>query len=201
MSKLCSPLLFVFCFTFSFTLYLPSYYSTLLRPPEFAMNMSVNSSTISNDLLDANCFIISFYINIVLCVLKVILIFPLSLIVLYLGHQRWRRQSSFNTERHSDVFSHHMAAMELIWVFGFFCYYCGRYTNYSMMATIGLHMSSISFYGEICFHVLTCLERYMAVIHPITYMHLRNARGVRIRNFSIGCVWLLRFGLTSVTTL
>lgn len=115
MSKLCSPLLFVFCFTFSFILYLPSYYSTLLRPPEFAMNMSVNSSTISNDLLDANCFIISFYIDIVLCVLKVILIFPLSLIVLYLGHQRWRRQSSFNTERHSDVFSHHMAAMELIY--------------------------------------------------------------------------------------
>ncbi|KAJ4945170.1 hypothetical protein JOQ06_013706, partial [Pogonophryne albipinna] len=41
-------------------------------------------------------------------------------------------------------------------------------------------------YGESLFHVLTCLERYLAVVRPIIYLRLRNVQGVRIRNISIG---------------
>lgn len=31
----------------------------------------------------------------------------------------------------------------------------------------------------------------MAVIHPVTYLRLKTETGVRVRNISIGCVWLL----------
>ena len=41
------------------------------------------------------------------------------------------------------------------------------------------------------FHTLTCLERYLAVVHPIIYLSLKNERGIRIRNITNGCVWPL----------
>lgn len=47
--------------------------------------------------------------------------------------------------------------------------------------------------GQSLFHVLTCVERYVAVVHPITYRSLRHSGGVRIRKISSGCVWLLCF--------
>lgn len=47
--------------------------------------------------------------------------------------------------------------------------------------------------GEILFHILTCVERCLAVVHPVPYLRLKNKRGVRIQAVSTGCVWLLRF--------
>lgn len=66
---------------------------------------------------------------------------------------------------------------------------------------VGLCGVSMFFYAEILFHLMTCVERYLAVIHPVIYLGLRKERGVRIRNASIGCVWLLCFGSTGVTIL
>lgn len=38
-------------------------------------------------------------------------------------------------------------------------------------------------------HILTYVKRYLAVGHPITW--LRNERGIRMRNISSDCAWLL----------
>ncbi|XP_078020846.1 uncharacterized protein LOC144459912 [Epinephelus lanceolatus] len=120
-----------------------------------------------------------------------ILLLPLSVLVLYLGHQRWRQQRSFSTTSHSDIFTYHMAAIELIYAFGGTVAFCGIYTEVSEVVIVGAYLSSMAFPGQTCFHLLTCVERYLAVVHPITYMGLRQSGGIKIRNISIGCVWLL----------
>ncbi|KAL4007925.1 hypothetical protein ACER0C_001777 [Sarotherodon galilaeus] len=161
-------------------------------------DMSLNST--SSYLLDYFCSynspkFIPFY------TVRIILLLTVSVLVFYVGHQRWRRQHTFKTASHSDIFTYHVAAMELIWVLGCFLIYYGTYTNHLVSETVGSHASRITYYGEIFFHLLTCVERYLAVVHPITYMSLRNARGVRIRNICIGCVWVLSLGMTCVKVL
>lgn len=39
--------------------------------------------------------------------------------------------------------------------------------------------------------MLACIELFIAVVHPVTYLRLKGPRGVRIRNIAIICVWLL----------
>lgn len=51
------------------------------------------------------------------------------------------------------------------------------------------------------FHVLTCVEHFLAVVHPITYLSLRKKRVIRIRNVIIGCIWLFSFGVTIIMVL
>ncbi len=122
-----------------------------------------------------------------------VLLLLLSIFILYLGLQQWRQHHSFTTTSHSDIFTYHMATMELIWGLGSGFFFCDTSSNLPEMMIVGYCLSSIILYGEIFFHLLTCVERYLAVVHPITYLGLKNARGVRIRNISIGCVWLLCF--------
>lgn len=44
---------------------------------------------------------------------------------------------------------------------------------------------------QILFHNLTCLERYLAVVHPVTALHLKNR--IEVRNTSVIGVWLLSY--------
>ena len=158
--------------------------------------MSVNSS--SSHLytcLDSRAGLI---ISVAYSVTKNILILPLSTFVLYLGHQRWRRQRSFATTSHSDIFTYNMAAVELICAFGGIAFFCGVYTGLSELVRVELYAYFMVFPGEMFFHILTCVERYLAVVHPVTYMGLRQSGGVKIRNISIVCVWLLSFGWSGV---
>ncbi|CAI5660944.1 unnamed protein product [Oreochromis niloticus] len=163
--------------------------------------MSVNSSSAYNNFLDDSCSTVDFYINIGFDLLKVILIVPLCTLVLCVAHQRWRQQRSFKTASHADIITYHMVVIEPIWILGGFCYLSGTYTNDSLMITVGLNVRYTTCYAGIFLHLLTCVERYLAVVHPITYLGLRNARGVKIRNISIGCTWLLSFGMILVRVL
>ncbi|GAA6225456.1 uncharacterized protein LOC122870237 [Lates japonicus] len=130
---------------------------------------------------------------------KLLLLFPLYIFILYLGHQRWRQHRSLNTTSHSDIFTYNMAAVDLSSLVAYvFFFYCID-TNLPMMIEGGFYVANMVFPGEMCFHVLTCVERYLAIVHPITYRGLRQSGGVRIRNISIGCVWLLCFGWMGIT--
>ncbi|XP_039678485.1 uncharacterized protein LOC120573101 [Perca fluviatilis] len=133
---------------------------------------------------------------------NILLLLPLCILVLYLGLQRWRRHRSTSaaaTTSHSDSFAYHMVAMQLIGVFGHTLCCCGIYGDHVNLFIVRFSLWNIPWYGEILFHILTCVERYLAVVHPVTYLSLRRERGIRIRNISIGCVWLLCFGATVVT--
>jgi len=100
---------------------------------------------------------------------------------------------------HSDFFTYQMMIVEIFGVFGSVTYTLGNYIKSEAVQMLGVLLSSITLPGQTLFHVLTCVERYVAVVHPVAYMRLREARGVRIRNGSTVCVWLLCFGWTGAT--
>lgn len=121
---------------------------------------------------------------------------PLFIFVLYVGYQRWRKQLSGSTAvmmSHSDVFTYNVIALELIAILGTFFYCVGALINDSQIKQVGQDIFAFSSPGQNLFHVLTCIERYLAVVHPITYLGLRQEGGVRVRNISTGCVWLFCF--------
>lgn len=124
------------------------------------------------------------------------LLLPLSIFIIYHGHQQRQQRgssSSATTINHFDCFMHHVVIIELIYVLGCTVCCCGIYRLNLSMIRVGDLTFSITWYGETCFHVLTCLERYLAVVHPVTYLSMRNERGVRIRNITTGCIWLFCF--------
>lgn len=149
--------------------------------------MSENSSALCSLPAYYQCCIIYTFQSSI----KAVLILFLSTFVLYLGLQRWRQQRSFKTWSHADIFTLHQAVMDLLWLVGFFCRVFQDYYHLSVVGSVGMWVALITFYGEIMFHTLTCLERYVAVVHPVMYRGLSNTWGVRIRNISVSCVWLL----------
>lgn len=151
-------------------------------------------NTSENSLLFQHCSNIFISISWI----RVFLLLPLSTFVLYLGLQKWRQHRSFNTASHFDIITYHLAAMELFWVIGYFLQIYFTYYNLTVFKNLTIFMTMTSFYGEVLFHTLTCADRYIAVVRPILYLRMRNASGVRIRTISIGCVWLLSLGITSL---
>ncbi len=171
--------------------------------------MSFNSSSSSNSSLypiTAACFNfrLSFVIFTAFSVSNILLLLPLCILVFYLGIQRWQKQRSTSTAAktsNSDIFTYHMVAMEMIGIAGCGFYCCGAGVNVPVLMRVGLYFFSVTSNGQMYFHVLTCAERHLAVVHPITYLSLKNRGGVRIRNVTIGCTWLLFFGSFGLTTL
>lgn len=126
------------------------------------------------------------------------LVIPLSVLVFNVALRRRRRQRSVS---HSDVYTYHMVIMELIGFLGSFFYSCGIYIHLPLMNLGGVYILFVVFLGRLLLNCLTCVDRYLAVVHPIIYLGLKKAAGVRIRNISIGGVWLLCFGWVGVTSM
>lgn len=162
--------------------------------------MAVNSSSSVADPM-YHCFNsqIGVLISNSLVTIKSLIILPLSIFILHLGHQQWRQQRSSVTMSHSDIFTYHEAVMELFSILGSIFYFCGFYMGVHWLVYFGIHWSAVSFPGEVFLNTLTCVERYLAVIHPIIYLRLRRSGGVRVRNISIGCAWLACCGWVGVT--
>ncbi|KAK2899530.1 hypothetical protein Q8A73_012659 [Channa argus] len=141
-------------------------------------------------------------ISVSFVVAHVLFLVPVSILILYLGHRRWRQQRSFATTSHSDIFTYHSAVMELIFAVGHILYFCGEYFGLLGLMKVGFWGTATFYPAHTYFHILTCVERYLAVVHPVLYLrHLRQSGGVRIRNISTGCVWLLYCGWIGVEAL
>ncbi|XP_037832298.1 uncharacterized protein LOC119617159 [Kryptolebias marmoratus] len=129
-------------------------------------------------------------------VIVVFFFLPLFIFILYYGLQKWLKNcsnSSASALNHSDCFTYHLAIMELVGVFGCIISFGGIYKKDINVVQVGVTLYSFTWYGQGLFHILTCVEHYLAVVHPITYLTLREKRKLRIRNIIIGCVWLLCF--------
>ncbi|XP_024657788.2 uncharacterized protein LOC112434389 [Maylandia zebra] len=124
--------------------------------------------------------------------MTILLFLPLYIFILYMGFQQWCQKSAHAgaTTTNSNFFTYNMMWVESFGAFGSVFYTLGGYTNKITMIYVGMYMFTILLPVETLFHVLTCLERYLAVVHPITYMHLRQSHGVRIRNICAVCAWL-----------
>lgn len=167
-------------------------------------NNSVPPPANPNALKSSNLLCFSFphhYILLGYFFTFVLTFLPLCTLVLYHGLHKWkqaRSASSAAAVSHSDYFTFHIVLIDLIGVLGctFLC--GGIFEENSLMSYGGAILWVYTWYGETSLHVLTCMERHMAVVHPIAYMKLRNNRGVRIRNIVAGCVWL--FGIVGMVS-
>lgn len=93
---------------------------------------------------------------------------------------------------HCDIITYHMALMQLTEAPGLVFYLMGYVAE--SLTVVGFSVSSLTILGEILFHVLTCVERYLAVIHPIAYLKYKHTSGVIMRNTCVGAVWLFSLG-------
>lgn len=123
----------------------------------------------------------------------VLFLLPVHIYVLYLGVKRWRRQSASKAASHSDFLAYHAVLVELIGIFGFVLVCCGIHAGLTNLTVTGIRLLAVQFVGQLLFQILTCTERYLAVVHPVAYMRQKNLRGIRIRNIIVGCSWLLCF--------
>ncbi|XP_058481440.1 uncharacterized protein LOC131456809 [Solea solea] len=149
--------------------------------------MSVNSSSDRMHCQDPD---LSSTLSLSYSIGNILLITPASIFVLHLGQRRWRQQRSCTTTSHSDVFTYHSVVLNLIYGLGALLFNCGAYINDQKIYLLGSYLAAPYFPGLTLFQVLTCVERYLAVVHPITYLGLRQSGGVRIRNVSIAFGWL-----------
>ncbi|CAN9509337.1 unnamed protein product [Ophioblennius macclurei] len=132
-------------------------------------------------------------------VIYVLILLPLcSVVLLLLCLKQWRISSSSTSSSspaamsHSDCFTCHLALMQLLgFVPGYALQVWAVYRQHSWLLTVGAYMVSFSWYGEVYIHVLSCLERYLAVVRPVAYLGLKSKRGARVRNAAIGGVWLI----------
>lgn len=126
-----------------------------------------------------------------------IILLPLYLLVIYLVLQQWRQHHSMS---HSDAFVFNMIIMELINLFGLVIFCLGKPTNTPEMFHVATYTFSFNFLGQMFFHLLICLERYLAVVQPVTYLILRKEKGIKIRNTILVSVWLICFALLATVT-
>lgn len=158
--------------------------------------MAANSSL---HTLSCNFPLINFLMPTILALLS--LMIPLLVYVLVVGFQRWRKQpfsSPFATSTHIDILTYNVAFMDLLGVSGNYFTYFGVYADQLEVLIVGYSMIVVSSIGHPLLQLLTCIERYLAVVHPICYLRLRGSAGVRIRNITIGCVWLSCIGVSSL---
>lgn len=163
-------------------------------------NCSLRDPNITSECLaccvNAKCFLekLSSLIFIPFSIVNIFLILPLCIFILNHGFKQWQenRPNSFaSAVKHSNYFTYHAAFLELIGVLGCFLCFCGVCGNYIQIISVGFYFYTFTCFGETFFHILTCVEHYLAVVHPITYIRLRNPRGIQIRNTIIVCTWLL----------
>lgn len=124
---------------------------------------------------------------------NICILLPVCTFVLHCGHQRRQLKLLFSSSAalsHSDCFTFHLVAMEMIGLFGCGACAAGIHELDSNLLMVGNFSFALAWFGETFFHVLTCLELYLAAVHPVSYRNRRNESGVRIRNASVGCVWL-----------
>lgn len=93
-----------------------------------------------------------------------------------------------------------MVVIELLSIIGSIALTFGVSTKLSWLAQMGVIILSLNYFGQVLFHILTCVERYLAVVHPIIYLRLKNEKGIKIRNTAIGCFWLLCLAWGSTIT-
>lgn len=154
-------------------------------------NKSFSASEDNNNLL---CYMTNpfNYVYIVYSIMTPILILPLLILVLYLGLQRWQQHSAEGTTN-ADIFTFHLSIIEVVGIFGSLVSCTGIFKWDLTLLMTGIWIFNLTWYGETYFHILTCMECYLAVVYPIRYQRLRREWGITVRNISIACTWLLSF--------
>lgn len=90
----------------------------------------------------------------------------------------------------SDILTYNMSTMVLTEVLGSVVYCVGGYAHVSDVVTFLYDFFCTVWSAKMQVHTLTCVERYVAVVHPVIYLGLKSKSGVRTRKICIVCTWL-----------
>ncbi|KAJ0006167.1 hypothetical protein NQD34_013440 [Periophthalmus magnuspinnatus] len=124
-----------------------------------------------------------------------LLCFPVFLSTLYIFFQKMRTSIHLS---HSDIFTSQIVVMEIVNTVGSCVIFHGVYVNVRDTAvSLAVCVAMLTRFGQMSFHSLTCFERYLAVVHPITYLRLKTEGGV-IVNACIVSSWLFSAGLSAL---
>lgn len=115
---------------------------------------------------------------------------PLSCLVLINGIRQRQRASAATTISNCDLLTN-ILALELIHLLACVMYCFGIYTSQYGLMKMGISVVYLVYHARLLFHCLTCVEQYVAVMHPLTYLNLKTERGVLARNTVIAFVWLV----------
>lgn len=125
----------------------------------------------------------------VFSITNILLLLPLLILASCDELRRQRRTRRTSTQCH--LFTCHAMLFELLGVFGWVVCLCGILTDYDAMKIVWLYVLTFTVPGQTLCHVMSCLERYMAVRHPITFRRLKEAKMVSIRRVVVGLIWLV----------
>lgn len=120
-------------------------------------------------------------------IISIVFLLPLYIFILYLGFKQSFKTMAMN---HCDLFTYHMVLVELLNVSASACVCYGIQTNNVYIIWIGDGMFLISGSGQLFFHTMACLERYLAVVHAVAYLRLKEEKWIRARNLAIASFWL-----------
>lgn len=145
----------------------------------------------------------SVYLFIVYFILSLPLI-PLYTCVFVQFYRQWRRYRAAPTRMtvsHTDVMTYHMTVLEVVGLQGSLLYGYSNFLGDFVLMWAGASTLYISSTGQTLLHLIACVERYLAIVHPVTYVGLKQSGGVRLRNAIIVCIWLLCFGSVALMSL
>ncbi|KAJ0006121.1 hypothetical protein NQD34_013394, partial [Periophthalmus magnuspinnatus] len=116
---------------------------------------------------------------------------PISLIVLFLGFERCKQQATNPciTITNADFFTLNLAAMEVIGVVGYTTALVSISCNFDHR--VGFIIGEFPWTGQMVFPIFACIEHYIAVVHPMTYLNLKHGHGLWIRHVSNASLWIL----------
>jgi len=116
---------------------------------------------------------------------KIFILLPIHIWVLWLGTSDIRKGGSLAT---SDIFTVSLSVLELLTVIHFVFVHVSFALNCQLTMFIAILFSGSYLVGRPFMNSLTCVERYIAVAHPVMY---RNPAFVKHRYISAGLVWML----------
>lgn len=166
--------------------------------------MSVIASFTSNASITTFSFPESIYGKFMICLLSsfgsfpfyaftftsLLVLLPPFILVLHLGLQQHLQQHLSTPTGHSDLFTFHVILLDLLSIFGCVVMSCGIHIHIPYMILVSMYFYSTNLFGQMFFHILTCMDLYVAVVYPVTDLSLKTTKWIKIRNITITCVWL-----------
>ncbi|KAJ8372210.1 hypothetical protein AAFF_G00293290 [Aldrovandia affinis] len=91
----------------------------------------------------------------------------------------------------SEIFTLNLAALELIYCLQVPLALLNYFVLNSILSKTSLFFNGLIIFGRPLFQCCVCVERYLAVLHPLTFLRYRPLR------YRVGClalVWMITFG-------
>lgn len=138
----------------------------------------------------------------ILSITSILLLLPLLIFAFCDVLRQQQRRRTRRTSSSSHLFTYHLMAFELLSILGSVACLCGSVTDYKPLKIVWLYALAFTAPGQTLLHLLSCLERYVAVLHPIIFRRLKEAKMITMRNVVIAFIWLLcssQIGLLRLT--